>query len=547
MEKFSYVIVLFATVLAVIVLSVGGQGQTVIDAFKIILYAVVATVVLSCLIWLATMAANHVLRWRESRAATRRAERNAQYSVVTAKAGDQVYLHDTDHSARWRAAHRDPRVYADGEWSQPDKDEWGSYILWLESHARGRRGALPGPGVPPMLDGPAQPMDLLGAVAEIECLLIVGPRGAGKTSIHQHLIARRTGMVLVFDPHDDTKTWPAHAQVIGGGQRWDEIGRGLLAVAAEIDERYKFRSTGADVSERYQETTVLIDEWRDIRLNVPGAPDAMKQLLTGGRKVFTSLIVGTHSENARPLGLEGEADLKDGFGIVRLKGGKQFGYWSATLDTGQGEVPIHLPGPYHPGGLIGAPAQPARMLDVSGVELPATDQEREILAMWDGGEHSLSRIGARVYGSRGGWQSERIEDVLRSMADWRDKLAKITDPDILAGLRFIRRAAKYAARLGLLDSYIDARQRERDEIWGPVLRNAKKRREARRVYERWAVSWGTASVGFFENEAATLKYVRQLHGNGQRVRAITRTVEFPGGGQVTQILHFDGRRLIKGK
>jgi len=124
-------------------------------------------------------------------------------------------------------------------------------------------------------------------------------------------------------------------------------------------------------------------------------------------------------------------------------------------------------------------------------------------------------------------------------------MAKITDPGIWEGLQGIRRAM--TGRANLFDSYLDARQRERDAIWAPLLQRSRERRELGRVYERWAVSWGTASVGFFETEADAIRYVRQLHGNGQQVRAITRTVEFSKGGQATQILHFDGRRLIKEK
>jgi hypothetical protein len=406
MEKFSYVIVLFATVLAVIILAVGGQGQTVIDAFKIILYAVVATVVLSCLIWLVTMAANHILRWRESRAATRRAERNAQYSVVTAKAGDQVYLHDTDHSARWRAAHRDPRIYADGEWSPPDKDEWGSYILWLESHARGRRGALPGPGVPPMLDA-GQPPELMTELrAGYNNLLVVGKDGSGKTTLLQHLIGGWEGEAYVIDPHDDRHTWPGNAQIVGGGLDWVSISKFLYWFQEEVKRRYQERATGSQPT--FTPLLVAMDEWTDIVEYADGAAESMRAGLTGNRKVNTCMAVGSHGEHVKVLGLEGRSSLRKCFYVVRMHGDHRTGI-AATLDVGDGELPVILPGPYAQ--LAGA--EPARMLDVSGVELPATDQEREILAMWDGGEHSLSRIGARVYGSRGGWQSERIEDVLK--------------------------------------------------------------------------------------------------------------------------------------
>ena len=115
-------------------------------------------------------------------------------------------------------------------------------------------------------------------------------------------------------------------------------------------------------------------------------------------------------------------------------------------------------------------------------------------------------------------------------------MARIDDPRIWAGLQGIRRAM--AGRVNLFDLHLDARQRERDAIWAPLLQRSRDRREQGRVYERWAVSWGTASVGFFETEERAIDYARQLHGNGETVRAITRTVEV-GGRQETQVLRFD--------
>jgi hypothetical protein len=100
--------------------------------------------------------------------------------------------------------------------------------------------------------------------------------------------------------------------------------------------------------------TILIDEWRAIVYNVKDASEAIKSLLTESRKAAFSVFVATHSNRAKPLGLEGEYDLKDGFAVVRLSIAN--GQRQATLDMGNGEVPVMLPGTY--------PTQNPQVIDV---------------------------------------------------------------------------------------------------------------------------------------------------------------------------------------
>ena len=72
--------------------------------------------------------------------------------------------------------------------------------------------------------------------------LIVGASGSGKTTIIQHIIARRPGDVLVLDPHDDTVTWPSNAQVVGGGQDYTAIESALLDLDVQYSEGWSFKS-----------------------------------------------------------------------------------------------------------------------------------------------------------------------------------------------------------------------------------------------------------------------------------------------------------------
>lgn len=338
---------------------------------------------------------------RKALAEARRAERDAQHTVIVANSDQQVYITDDNHSVEWRAAHRDPRVYANGQWSEPRSLEIAAYVAYLESIQPRIEGRV----VDNLLAAPS-PVYLMSELANIERALIVGGSGSGKTTLLQHVISGRKGDVVVIDPHDDTNTWPGNAQVIGGGQDYDEIERALVALVGQVRERYQVRSVGQ--VEEFDPLTVIVDEWREIVKNTKTAADNIKTVLTGGRKVGTCCIVASHSDRARPLGIEGESDLRDGFVLVHLRGNSQVGF-SATLDTGDGEQPVILPGPYTPG--VAAPERPA-LINTARVRLPMSGQEQEILRLHQAG-HSVSRIGKEVYGSRGGWQSDRVREVLQ--------------------------------------------------------------------------------------------------------------------------------------
>jgi hypothetical protein len=169
-------------------------------------------------------------------------------------------------------------------------------------------------------------------------------------------------------------------------KRYEEIGKGMVAEQA------------------HSRITILIDEWRAIVYNVKDASDAIKALLTESRKAAFSVFVATHSDRAKPLGLEGEYDLKDGFAIVRLSiaNGQRY----ATLDTGTGEVPVLLPGMY--------PSQNPPVIETEemiNLEPEPTLEEAHILALHAEGA-SFNEIARQVYGHTGGKQTEQIKEVL---------------------------------------------------------------------------------------------------------------------------------------
>jgi hypothetical protein len=337
------------------------------------------------------------VRLQAARLRLLQARRQAEIQTIIAGADEQVYLADEGHRT-WRALSHDPRVYGNGEWTEPTVTEAAAYLAWVQRRAK---LDMANPLLLPMAE--AMP-DLLTELTDAERALIVGSSGSGKTTLLQHLAAGRGGRVVVIDPHDDRHTWPDNAQVIGGGQDYAAITDALYGLAALVKERYALRYAGQ--LDGQPPITVVCDEWREITQHAPSTPDYFKGILTGGRKVLMSIIIGSHSDRAEPLGLKGEADLKDGLVIVRLKGDRLRGF-SATLDKGDGERAVSLPGPYRPG--VAAPVKP---LELARPGLP--DDERRVLEMHAAGE-SITAIGAAVYGdgTKGGQQNALVRSVLQ--------------------------------------------------------------------------------------------------------------------------------------
>jgi len=330
---------------------------------------------------------------------TRRAERIAQEREAHVKivtAGSQVFIRDTDHRANWRAAHLDPRFYANGQYGEPTDTEIRAWQAFNAPRViKEQAGA--------MLPATTQ-VDLLSALDSVQRCLIVGASDSGKTTLLQWLVSRKlnTSRVIVIDPHAYPQKWPTGAHVTGTGRNYLEIDRALAALVQLMTKRYDEIGRGVVAEMAHSRITILIDEWRAITGNLgSSASDAIKALLTESRKAAFSVFVASHSDRAKPLGLMGEYDLKDGFCVVRLS--VVDGQRTATIDTGNGPVPAVLPGPF-------AGSQPQVIEHISFEPEPDAN-EATILRLHQTGA-SFNEIARQVFGSTGGHQTNKIKTVL---------------------------------------------------------------------------------------------------------------------------------------
>lgn len=327
----------------------------------------------------------------------KRIDKEKHAHVMTIGGHGQFWVRDTDRRATWRSLHLEQRVYSNGHYAEPTESE---RLAWRIFNQKRPARALESPPIQAL---PEPTIDLLAALDNAQRTLIVGASNSGKTTLLQHIISRRRGQVIVIDPHSYPDKWPCQ-QVIGIGRDYEAIDDTLASLVRLMSKRYDEIGKGEVIEGQHPPVTIIIDEWRAIVQNVDNAGEAIKTLLTESRKAAMAVFVATHSERAKPLGLDGEYDLKDGFAIVRLAW--ENGQYSAAVDMGNGTQRATLPGPYiQPQAAIG---------EKRALSLPQASPdeiEQQILDLYDQGIPK-TRISMEVFGSKGGHQSKKIQDVI---------------------------------------------------------------------------------------------------------------------------------------
>jgi hypothetical protein len=321
--------------------------------------------------WLATGNQARAARVEQERAAARQAhaeaariERDSMVWTEAHPAGHQVYRHELRPGTHSTPLHLSPGPI-NGAPADVTPDEAARWQLHALAYSSGRgRGDIP--NVHPLVE--AGPRPLLEILRPAERVLIIGPSKAGKTTLLHWLIEerRQTSDVITIDPHGEPPKW-GDVAAIGAGREYDRIEQTLNSLLFEMDRRYSRRAVG-DLD--FNPLTIIIDEWKSIVKNLAVAGGMLGTLLTEARKAQMFLIVGSHSDRVKALGIEGEGDLRAGFTVVRLNYDQGTGQRRAVID----DTEYQLPGPYD---------RPKRTPDPASIALPPpmTAEEKRIVEL----------------------------------------------------------------------------------------------------------------------------------------------------------------------
>lgn len=157
-------------------------------------------------------------------------------------------------------------------------------------------------------------LDGLRRLLDEEALIVLGPKGSGKTTLSLALLNAVIAAghhVAIIDPHADLNPWPEGITKYGSGLDYAEIDRVLRLLFDEMKLRYQRGQEG-----RRAPLYVFIDEVPSIRDECPSWSKVFAKLLREARKVNIHLVVLSQSFLVEDLGING--DTRNGLMVVAL-------------------------------------------------------------------------------------------------------------------------------------------------------------------------------------------------------------------------------------
>lgn len=164
--------------------------------------------------------------------------------------------------------------------------------------------------------------------------LIIGPSGAGKTTLAAAVLGKRGGATVVLSPKVNAGNWRGAETITLD----DEGSYAPLAAALGALEREKRRRIVAlRRGEALKPLTVVLDETPELVANVPDTGPFVVSMASIGRELGMRLVLLSTSERVGALGIKGRGDTLANFVRVDLDRDRR-----ATLNDGVREYPIEL-------------------------------------------------------------------------------------------------------------------------------------------------------------------------------------------------------------
>tara|TARA_R110002126_G_scaffold290453_1_gene447440 strand:+ start:3467 stop:4564 length:1098 start_codon:yes stop_codon:yes gene_type:complete len=144
------------------------------------------------------------------------------------------------------------------------------------------------------------PYAWMDTLHKVNCLLIYGQQGAGKTTYVDMEVKARQALghqILVFDPHREYGAWEG-LEVVGDGMDYEAIDTELANVNSLIKSRYEQRATVEGFNPRPM--TIICEEFTDWAVKCQSSDEFFLSSLKDCRKVKIHVIYVAH---ARTMGV----------------------------------------------------------------------------------------------------------------------------------------------------------------------------------------------------------------------------------------------------
>lgn len=167
----------------------------------------------------------------------------------------------------------------------------------------------------------AVPSIKLSELARADNVLVVGPKGSGKTTVLRTLLdARADAERIALDPHSSPGKWPCIT--IGGGLAWGDIQRAMQRMQTDMQTRFEQLARGEVREGQFPRRSYVGDEFLAIAQELDGkggnvhAGKLLILRITQGRKVGECVLIAAQNDTVEALGIQGNSDLKGCFDYI---------------------------------------------------------------------------------------------------------------------------------------------------------------------------------------------------------------------------------------
>ncbi|WP_235019032.1 hypothetical protein [Tolypothrix sp. NIES-4075] len=165
-----------------------------------------------------------------------------------------------------------------------------------------------------------EPLDIITdiiAATEGKQVMVIGEMGTGKSTIAQYLAYTVGGRVKVYECEGTPTDWLG-LEVVGKGEDWTAIERGMMADLEDLSNQMKTRNERGDSALEGTERVIIVEEYPELVTKVPSSGEWLERHARRGRKARRFTVLLSQYDRVAAWGLEGKSDLADAFYRIRL-------------------------------------------------------------------------------------------------------------------------------------------------------------------------------------------------------------------------------------